>query len=477
MPSFPGSAHWVDLVPEIARRQRVRAAVAATVGTSIEWYDFFLYNTAAALVFPALFFRHEDLLSGLLIGFTTQFVGFVARPVGAFIFGHFGDRIGRKATLIATLLLMGLSTAAIGLLPGYAITGMSAGLLLSTLRILQVIGVGGEWGGSVLLSMEWGSNERRGLNASWPQVGVPVGLILGNGVMLLFSALSGSGFWVWGWRVPFLLGLALVAVGLYIRLGILETPPFTRLLEQRRIAARPLAEAVRRYPREILLNALVRTSEQAPFYLYTSYLLSYATGRLTYSRDFMLLSVMVAAGLSLFTVPISGYLSDRYGRKLLYAIGAVGSALFAFPYFLLLGSGVAALAMLAVIVSLVTHDLQYGPQASLIAESFTGRLRYSGASLGYHLASIVSGGPAPLIAAALLAASGTSTGIAVYIVICSAVTLVALALLPDRQGMDHGLEYDEVRATGALEAGRPPRWPFPGRPQTVPGGRGPHPSG
>jgi MFS family permease len=469
MPSFSGSTHWVDLAPEIARRQRVRAIVAATIGTSIEWYDFFLYNTAAALIFPALFFPREDLLSGLLIGFTTQFVGFLARPVGAFIFGHFGDRIGRKATLIATLLLMGLSTAAIGLLPGYAITGMSAGLLLSTLRILQGIGVGGEWGGSVLLSMEWGSNERRGLNASWPQVGVPVGLILGNGVMLLFSALSGPGFLTWGWRVPFLLGLALVAVGLYIRLGILETPPFTRLLEQRRVATRPLVEAITRYPMEIVLSALVRTSEQAPFYLYTSFLLSYATGRLSYSRNFMLLSVMVAAGLSLFTVPISGYLSDRYGRKLLYAIGAVSSALFAFPYFLLLGSGMAALAMLAVIVSLFTHDLQYGPQASLIAESFTGRLRYSGASLGYHLASIVSGGPAPLIAAALLAASGTSTGVAVYLIVCSAVTLVALALLPNRQDMDHALEYDETMAPKTAGERSPAWWAPPGYPQVISG--------
>ncbi|HZU19048.1 MAG TPA: MFS transporter, partial [Candidatus Dormibacteraeota bacterium] len=363
-----------------------------------------------------------------------------------------------------------------GLLPGYSVSGVTAGMLLSLFRILQGIGVGGEWGGSVLLSMEWGSNERRGLNASWPQIGVPVGLILGNGVMLLFSALSGPGFLVWGWRVPFLLGLVLVAIGLYIRLGILETPTFTRLLEQRRIAARPLAEAIRCYPREILLGALVRTSEQAPFYLYTSFILSYATGRLSYGRDFMLLSVMVAAGFSLFTVPASGYLSDRYGRKLLYALGAIASALFAFPYFLLLGSGMAALAMLAVILSLVTHDLQYGPQAALIAESFTGRLRYSGASLGYHLASIVSGGPAPLIAATLLAASGTSTGIAVYLVLCSAVTLVALGLLPDRQRMDHGLEYDQAEAAGTV-AERRSRWPLPGRPPVLSESRGPQPPG
>jgi metabolite-proton symporter len=426
------------------RRQVTRAVVASTVGTSIEWYDFFLYGTAAALIFPKVFFPEQNPLSGLLISFGTQAVGFAARPVGAAIFGHFGDRVGRKATLIATLLLMGLATAVIGILPGYATIGIWGGILLTLLRICQGLGVGGEWGGSVLLSMEWGSNRRRGFVASWPQVGVPVGLILGNGANLIFSAIFGADYLVWAWRIPFLLSLVLVAIGLYIRLGILETPAFARLVEERRVEPQPLLQVIQRNPGEIVLSALLRMSEQAPFYLFTSFVLAYATRDLKLDRTTILFAVLIAAAVSLITLPLAGHVSDIVGRKNMYMAGVVAVGIFAFPYFWLLNTAAVGLVFLAVIVSLITHDMQYGPQSALIAESFTGRLRYSGASLGYQLASVIAGGPAPLIATALLAAYKTWVPIAIYIIFNAVVSLIAVILLPNRQGVDHTVEYDET---------------------------------
>jgi metabolite-proton symporter len=436
------------------RSQVTRAAIASTIGTSIEWYDFFLYGSAAALVFPKLFFPKSDPLAGVLISFATYAVGFAARPVGAAIFGHYGDRIGRKGTLIVTLLVMGLATTAVGLLPSYATIGIWGGILLTLLRVLQGIGVGGEWGGSVLLSMEWGSNKRRGLVASWPQLGVPIGLILGNGALLFFSNLTGASFLSTGWRIPFLLSLVLVGIGLYIRLGITETPIFRRLVEQKQIERQPVVEVFRRSWREIILSALVRVSEQAPFYIFTAFVLAYGTRALKLSNNFMLTCVFAAAVLSLITVPLAGHLSDRFGRRLVYTVGIVLVGLYAFPYFGLLDTRAPTLVLLAVVLSLIPHDLQYGPQAALIAESFTGRLRYSGASIGYQLASVIAGGPAPLIATALLAAYMSSTPIAIYIVLCALVSLVAVRLLPDRSRADHTVEYDEPGAGGREGAAR-----------------------
>jgi metabolite-proton symporter len=431
------------------RRQLPRAVVASTIGTSIEWYDFFLYGSAAALVFPKVFFPSSDLLAGTLISFATYAVGFAARPVGAILFGHFGDRIGRKATLIATLLTMGLATAIVGIVPGYTTIGIWGGVLLTLLRVLQGIGVGGEWGGSVLLSMEWGSVRRRGLVASWPQLGVPIGLILGNGALLVFSNLSGSGFLTWGWRIPFILSLVLLVIGLYIRLGISETPAFRQLLSENRIESQPVVEVVRRSWREIVLSTFVRVSEQAPFYIFTAFVLTYGVKTLKLSNNFMLVSVFVAACLSLITIPLAGHLSDRFGRRLIYGIGVVLVAVFAFPYFAMLDTRVAGLVVLAVVLSLIPHDLQYGPQASLIAENFTGRLRYSGASIGYQLASVVAGGPAPLIATALLAGLHSSVPIAIYVIGCAVVSMVALVLIPNRSAVDHNVEYEEERPTRA----------------------------
>ncbi|MEV4317066.1 MFS transporter [Actinocrispum sp. NPDC049592] len=416
------------------RTARRRAVVASTVGTSIEWYDFFLYGTAAALIFPKLFFPGSSPLAGVLYSFTTQFVGFAARPIGAAIFGHFGDRVGRKATLVTTLLLMGIATFLIGCLPGYASIGVAAPILLVVLRILQGIGVGGEWGGSVLLSMEWGVQTKRGLMASMPQLGVPIGLLLSTGVFKLMSPIAGPGFETWGWRVPFLLSIVLVGIGLYVRLRVLESPEFTQVRQANAIVRVPVWEAFRRYPREILCAAFVRMSEQAPFYLFITFVLTYGTSKLGLSRDSLLSDTMVAAAVGLISVPFFGWLSDRIGRKLTYGIGIVATAVYAFPYFGLLDTKVSALVLLGIVVSLIVHDIQYGPQAALIAESFDSHVRYSAAGIGYHLASVIAGGPAPLIATAILEGSGSgSTWISLYIIGCAVVSMAALLLLPRRE--------------------------------------------
>ena len=410
--------------------QRRRAVIASTVGTSIEWYDFFLYNTAAALVFPALFFPSSSAFAGILLSFGTQFVGFASRPIGAAIFGHFGDRIGRKAALISTLLLMGVGTFLIGCLPTFHTLGPAAALLLVVLRVVQGIGVGGEWGGSVLLSMEWGSQQKRGFWASWPQLGVPIGLLLSTGAVKLMAAIAGSGFDSWGWRIPFLFSVVLVGIGLYVRLRVRESPAFTDVRAAKKVVRLPLWESLRRHPRAVLCSAFVRMSEQAPFYLFTTFVLTYGTKHLKLSENSLLGYTMVAAAVGLISVPLFGRLSDRIGRRTMYGIGIVTTAAFAFPYFGLLNTKVSWLALLAIVVSLIFHDMQYGPQAALIAESFDTNVRYSGASLGYQSASIIAGGPAPLIAAAILAATGNSTWISWYIVGCAVLSMIALLAMP-----------------------------------------------
>jgi len=412
--------------------QRRRAVLASVVGTTIEWYDFFLYGTAAALIFPKLFFPGSDPYIGVLLAFGTQFGGFAARPIGAAIFGHYGDRIGRKATLIATLLIMGIGTALIGLLPTYAAIGVAAPILLTVLRILQGIAVGGEWGGSVLLAMEWGSTKRRGFMASWPQMGVPLGLLLSTFLVQVMSATTGPDFEVWGWRVPFLVSLLLVAVGLYVRLRVLESPEFAAVKERKEVVRLPLTEVLRTQWREVLLSAFVRLSEQAPFYLFITFVLTYGTQYLKLTRGSLLTDTMIAAAVGLVGVPLFGHLSDLIGRRRMYGIGVVCTGLFAFPYFGLLNTREAALVLLAIVLSLVFHDMQYGPQAALIAESFGTNVRYSGAGLGYQLASVIAGGPAPLIAAAILKNTGSSTGIAWYIVGCAVISMIALVLMPRR---------------------------------------------
>lgn len=420
-----------------------KAVIAATVGTTIEWYDFFIYGTAAGLIFPKLFFPHEDPLTGTLAAFGTYFIGFIGRPIGAAIFGHYGDRIGRKATLIATLMTMGIATFLVAFVPGYAVIGIWGAVILTILRMLQGIGVGGEWGGSVLIAMEWSrSHGSRGLVASWPQFGVPSGLFLSNLVILIVSAASGGNFGNWGWRIPFFLSIVLVGIGLWIRLGILETPVFRQLLEGERIERAPIVEVLRRQPREIILSALLRMAEQAPFYIFTAFVFAYGTTTLHMSRDLILAAVLVASCVSFVTIPLSGHISDRIGRRKMYLIGAAVTGLFGFLYFGMLDTALPSAVFIAIVLSLIPHDMMYGPQAALIAEAFTPRLRYSGASLGYQLASVIAGGPAPLIATALFAAYHTGYSVAIYILACAVVSLVSAALMPDYTGKDISAEYE-----------------------------------
>jgi len=411
--------------------------MASAIGTTIEWYDFFLYNTAAALVFPHLFFPASSAYAGAMQSFATYAVGFAARPVGAAIFGHWGDRIGRKATLIITLLVMGISSALVGILPKTATIGLAAPLLLVALRLIQGLAIGGEWSGSVLIAMEWGDQRKRGLLASFAQLGVPFGLVLGTGGMTLLSAtLSPEAFTSWGWRVPFLFSLVLVAVGLVIRLKILETPMFAKVQQERKTARVPVIEVIRHHWREILLSAGLRFSEQMPFYLFTTFVLIYVVSRHGFSRTFVLNAVLAGALCELVAIPLFSHLSDRLGRKRVYLTGAVLTALIAFPYFAVLTHSGAVLIFVAVVVSLQVHAMQYGPQAALIGESFPTHLRYGGAGLGYQLASVFAGGPAPLIATWLLHETGTPYSISIYIVLAAVITIGCVVALPDRSRAD-----------------------------------------
>src|SRR5882724_3571369 len=326
-----------------------KAVIASTIGTAIEWYDFFLYGTAAGLIFGKLFFPNSDPLTATLAAFGTYFIGFVGRPIGAAIFGHYGDRIGRKATLIATLLCMGIATFLIAFVPSYESIGIWGAVILTFLRMVQGIGVGGEWGGSVLLAMEWSRHHgQRGLVASWPQFGVPCGLFLANLAILAFSQLSGDQFATWGWRLPFALSIVLVGVGLWIRLGILETPVFQQLLNTQKIEKTPIIEVIKKQPKEIILSALLRMSEQAPFYIFTAFVFSYAVGTLHMSRNFVLSAVLAASVLSFISIPLSGYISDRIGRKKMHLIGAATVGIFGFVYFGLLNTGSMALIFIAI---------------------------------------------------------------------------------------------------------------------------------
>ena len=421
-----------------------KAVIAATIGTTIEWYDFFLYGTAAGLVFGKLYFPNEDPLTATLAAFGTYFIGFVGRPIGAAIFGHYGDRIGRKATLIATLMAMGIATFLIAFVPTYASIGVWGAVILTVLRVVQGIGVGGEWGGSVLLAMEWSrTHNSRGLVASWPQFGVPSGLFLSNLAVLAFSGLSGDQFLVWGWRIPFALSIILVGIGLWVRLGILETPVFQRLVSERRIETTPILEVIKKQPREIILSALIRMSEQAPFYIFTAFVFAYGVGTLKLSRELILSAVLVASLVSFVTIPLCGHISDLIGRRRMYLIGVLTMGLFGFLYFGMLDTAIPWAVFVAIVLSLIPHDMQYGPQAALIAEAFTPRLRYSGSSLGYQLASVIAGGPAPIIATALFAATRSGYVIAIYIAACAVISLAAAAFMPDHTGEDISTEYDE----------------------------------
>ena len=415
-----------------------QVAVASFVGTAIEWYDFFLYGTAAALIFNKLFFPTFDPLSGTLASFGTYAVGFVARPLGGVVFGHYGDRVGRKAMLSLTLLLMGVATFCIGLLPTYATIGPWAPVLLVILRMLQGFGVGGEWGGAVLMAVEHAPAGKRGFYGSWPQVGVPAGLLLSTSVFSGVSTLPEDQLLSWGWRVPFLLSLLLVGVGLFIRLRIAETPAFSQVQETGAVARLPLFDALRSHPKNILLAMGARLAENGVFYIYSVFVLVYVTEQLKLPRSVALNGVLLATVGELISIPAFGALSDRIGRRPVYMGGAAFSALFAFPFFWLLDTQHPTFLWLAIVLGLaVGHGAMYGPQASFFSELFGTRVRYSGASLGYQLASVFAGGFSPLIATSLLQWShGKPWPVAVYMMVMALITLVSVYLTTETRQDD-----------------------------------------
>ncbi|MGY1690690.1 MFS transporter [Geodermatophilus sp. SYSU D01105] len=414
-----------------------RVIVASLVGTSLEWYDFFIYGTAAALVFNQIFFPSFDPLVGTLLAFTTYAVGFVARPLGGVVFGHYGDKLGRKNVLVVTLLIMGIATFLIGVLPTYDSIGVWAPLLLVALRFLQGLGLGGEWGGAVLMTLESGSAHRRGLNASWPQVGVPIGLLLANGVLSLMGAVtSDSAFLDWGWRIPFLLSGVLVLVGLWIRLTIAESPLFREVQEHDSEAKAPIIDVLRRYPSRVLLAIGARIGVDVAFYTFILFVTTYVVTYLGLPNSYALNAVLIAAAVQVVLIPWSGVLSDRFGRRPVYLVGAVGAAIWVFVFFALLDTGRFALIVLATVVALVFHAAMYGPQASFIAELFPTRVRYTGASMGYQLAGILGGALAPIISVALIDRFDTSVAVSLYVVGVLVLTAVCVLLAPETSRID-----------------------------------------
>jgi metabolite-proton symporter len=409
-----------------------RVIIASLVGTSLEWYDFFLYASAAALVFGKLFFPTFEPLTATLLAFATYAVGFVARPLGGIVFGHFGDRVGRKGVLVVTLILMGGATFLIGLLPTHATIGVAAPVLLVSLRFLQGLGLGGEWGGAVVMSLEHGDPQRRGLSASWPQVGVPAGNLLASGVLwILSTTLSEEAFLGWGWRIPFLLSGLLVLVGLWIRVSVTESPAFAAVEAHGVKAKLPLVEVLRRHPRGLLVAMAARIGTDVAFYTFSLYVLTYVTGTVGLPRTVALTGVLVASGLQLLLIPYFGGLSDRVGRRPVYAAGAVAAAIWAFAFFPLLDTGNTLIIVLTVVVALATHAAMYGPQAAFVAELFSTRLRYSGASMGYQIAGIFGGALAPIIAIKLVATTGGAFAVSVYVAAALLLTLIALAFAPE----------------------------------------------
>jgi metabolite-proton symporter len=425
-----------------------RVMIASAVGSALEWYDFFIYGMAAALVFGDLFFPKLDPAVGTLAAFATFGVGFFARPFGGMVFGHLGDRIGRKPVLIITLMLVGIGTFLIGLLPTYDTAGLWAPAMLVTLRLVQGFGAGAEYGGAVILAVEHAPPGRRGLFGSFAAIGVNIGLLLATGVFAIFSALPKDDFMAWGWRVPFLLSIILVAVGYYIRSKVSETPVFSEIAAKSKAARSPVREAFVRHPREFLVVFGARLAENGLGYLYPVFTLNYMTRDLGLSKSMVLSGIMLAYAISLFTVPMFSALSDRIGRRPVYGGAAVFSALLAFPFFLMVNTGSQSLTWLALILAIsVGISGMFGPQAAYFAEMFGAKLRYSGFASARELGSLLAGGPAPLLAGLLLIwAGGQPWGVAAYIVLLATLTAIAIYFGPETYKNDITVDKPDKQA-------------------------------
>jgi metabolite-proton symporter len=445
----------------------VKVVFASLVGTAVEWYDFFLYGSAAALVFGTLFFPEAEPVNATLLAFGTYAVGFAARPLGGIVFGHFGDRVGRKKMLVAALMLMGVATFAIGLLPTYATIGLAAPILLLVCRLAQGFAVGGEWGGAVLMAAEHGDPQRRGFWSSWPQAGVPLGNLLATGVLFALAAFqSDAAFESWGWRIPFLLSAVLVLVGLYVRLQLEESPVYqeakAEIAEKKHEESHmPLMEVIRTYPREVLIAMGMRMAENISYYIFTVVVLTYVTTYLEADTSLILKMLLIGAAVQFFMIPLIGMLSDRVGRRPLYLTGAVGVAVWSFVFFGLIDSQSSGQVLLAVVVALFFHSLMYSPQAAFFSELFGTSVRYTGASVGYQLASIFAGALAPIIALELLGdvADKNTTAVGIYVTVASVITVVAVLMAKETRGTS--LRHDRV-VRDAHAAAEPIS---PGRPQ------------
>ncbi|QZY50678.1 MFS transporter [Leucobacter tenebrionis] len=422
-------------IQQSSRSQRLRAVGGSVVGTALEWYDFFLYGTAAALVFNQLFFPSVDPLTGTLLAFGSFAVGFIARPVGAVVFGNYGDRIGRKKVLVITLIIMGIATVLIGLVPTYETLGIFAPILLTVLRFAQGFGLGGEWGGAVLMSLEHGDPKRRGLSASWPQIGVPLGLLLANGVLAVMTAITtDEQFMAWGWRVPFLLSILLVGIGMWIRLHVTESPEFEKVATSGIRVKLPIVEVLRTQRRELLISTGARIGTDVAFYIYVLFIVTYLTQMVSMDQSIALLAVLVSAAAMLLFIPAFGALSDRVGRRPVYLAGAVGALVWVFAFFPLLDTQNVPLILLADFIGMLCWAAMYGPLAAFTTELFPAQVRYSGASLGYQLAGILGGAFAPIIAVALYGRFQSWVAIAIYVSAMLLITIISVAVARESAG-------------------------------------------
>jgi metabolite-proton symporter len=445
-PASPGGGPSGDA----QRTSIVKVVFASLIGTAVEWYDFFLYGSAAALVFGTLFFPSSDPLTGTLLAFGTYALGFVARPLGGIVFGHFGDKVGRKKMLVTSLMLMGGATIAIGMLPTYESIGIAAPILLLAMRLLQGFAVGGEWGGAVLMAAEHGEDHQRGFWSSWPQAGVAMGNLLATGVLWVLAAVqSPEAFNAWGWRVPFILSAVLVLVGLWVRLSIEESPVFSEAKaeiaeKQAEASHMPLLEVIKNYPREVFIAMGMRMAENISYYIFTIVVITYITEYLGQDKGPILQALLIGSAVHFVWIPIVGAISDRVGRRPLYLVGAVGVAVWSFPFFDLVTEGGAGNLTLAVVVGLMLHALMYSPQAAFFSELFGTSVRYTGASVGYQLASIFAGALAPIIALKLLGTVEQSNTTAVALYVCAASVLTIVAVLFARETRASSLRHDRV---------------------------------